>query len=179
MTIENFSFLFSISRLSDERSFGISSGYLQNGWDHLEARPYHRTSVTFLTSQMQAGSSTESQISSQVTKDVRRARMSAYKPKIYRSQEGCCICKAKSSRFIDNDIAMMMMMISGNGWKQILVGVQCGECTQQTDYVPAPHYLQIISSSTSSSSKFLFQFPVHGQREVRGWLHRVLQAFRE
>ena len=56
---------------------------------------------------------------------------------------------------IDNDIAMMMMMmISGNGWKQILVGVQCGECTQQTDYVPAPHYLQIISSSTSSSSKF-------------------------
>ena len=25
-------------------------------------------------------------------------RMSAYKPKIYRSQEGCCICKAKSSR---------------------------------------------------------------------------------
>ena len=53
---------------------------------------------------------------------------------------------------INNDIAMMM--ISGNGWKQILVGVQCGECTQQTDYVPAPHYLQIISSSTSSSSKF-------------------------
>ena len=52
---------------------------------------------------------------------------------------------------INNDIAMMM--ISGNGWKQILVGVQCGECTQQTDYVPAPHYLQIISSSTSPSSK--------------------------
>merc|ERR1719507_2814460 len=36
--------------------------------------------------------------------DVRRARMSAYKPKIYRSQEGCCICKAKSSssRFTDS-----------------------------------------------------------------------------
>ena len=28
----------------------------------------------------------------------RGGRMSAYKPKIYRSQEGCCICKAKSSR---------------------------------------------------------------------------------
>merc|ERR1712223_109528 len=40
----------------------------------------------------------------QVHKNVARNRMSAYKPKIYRSQEGCCICKAKSSssRFTDS-----------------------------------------------------------------------------
>jgi len=33
-----------------------------------------------------------------------RRNMSAYKPKIYRSQDGCCICKAKSSssRFTDS-----------------------------------------------------------------------------
>lgn len=29
-----------------------------------------------------------------------RRNMSAYKPKIYRSQDGCCICKAKSSRWV-------------------------------------------------------------------------------
>ena len=62
---------------------------------------------------------------------------------------------------IDNDIAMMMMMmISGNGWKQILVGVQCGECTQQTDYVPA-RYLQTRSSSFVSNFLDLIQLSVH------------------
>ena len=35
---------------------------------------------------------------SQVDNYVPGSRMSAYKPKIYRSQDGCCICKAKSSR---------------------------------------------------------------------------------
>ena len=49
-------------KLSDERcgwgSFDVSSGYLQNGWDHLEAsRAYHRTSVTFLSSQMHSDNS--------------------------------------------------------------------------------------------------------------------------
>jgi len=41
---------------------------------------------------------------SQVDNNVPGSRMSAYKPKIYRSQDGCCICKAKSSssRFTDS-----------------------------------------------------------------------------
>ena len=65
------------------------------------------------------------------------------------------------------------------GWKQILVGVQCGSRTQQTDYVPAAPYLQTISSSFVSNMLILKQLPVHGQWEVRGWLHRLLQACRE
>ena len=88
--------------------------------------------------------------------------MSAYKPKIYRSQDGCCICKAKSSRLQYNDDHKCDNDVDdddddGVGWKQILVGVECGECTQQTDYVPA-HYLQTISSSLPSSSSFKLSF---------------------
>ena len=63
-------------------------------------------------------------------------------------------------------------------WKQILVGVQCGECTQQTDYVPA-RYLQTRSSSFVSNFLDLIQLSVHWQWEIRGGLHGLLQACRE